>query len=118
MVFEIPDLGHVTGNVEIHVRDRQKEGLDRENVDLTFGSPELPGPVGIHGKAPEAVDQQVLQRRGLGIFPADTEGMTTALFSRLFTLITKHRRFSFSGRESTRAIGGILDLRQGGPIVL
>ena len=84
--------------VEIDVGYGREESFDHEHIDITIMSAEFPRPMSVHGNTLSRMDQQVLKRRGLRVFPAHPELGATCSLGRLFTLVAKHTHNFFLSR--------------------
>ena len=76
--------------IEVHVRHRREQRVEREPLQRFGPRSRFRGTVGKYAHAFQRVQQQVLQRRRLGVFPAHADCRAAGALGRLLALITKH----------------------------
>ena len=80
-----------TGGVEVHVRQRREDRLEREEVGRLVDDAALPALGGEERQALHRVHQQVLQVGDLAALAAHPDLLAPEPLDRLFALVTKHR---------------------------
>jgi hypothetical protein len=75
--------------IEVHIRQRRKNGLNAEGVDFRISRDQLPPSMRIHRDTLDHMDKEILKNGSCLIFSANSEGPAAFTFRGLLALVTE-----------------------------